>query len=245
MTSWTTVTVCDRRRRVADLQPDGVPRRGPFRVGAGGEPGDELGRRSSRRWRLRLASTRAMPRSTAAISSGRRSAAAMMRCTEPTALARSTLWIGVELGGDLAELLGAHELDDRWRARRDAGRPRSSERRGQRPLERLHPLVGTGALVDLAGEHDGRRRRPADHRGERTLDGEHLHVVVERRREDDERPAVVARDDAQHERAVEVDEGPADLGAVLQLQAAQRLRRAVEARTGWRASRRAACRWPR
>ena len=39
----------------------------------------------------------------------------------------------------------------------------------------------------------------------------------------DERAAVVAGDHAEHDRAVEVDDGPADLGAVLQLQLAHRL----------------------
>ena len=163
-----------------------------------------------------------MPRSIAAASSGRSRSAGMMRCTEPTSWARSHAVHGVELGGDLAELLGAHGVADSPPARpagwrrdcRSSARTRSSR---------------CGALVDVAGEHHGGRRGPADHRGERALDGEHLHVVVERRREHDERPAVVAGHDAQHDRAVEVDDRPADLGAVLELQAAQRLRRAVEA----------------
>ena len=48
-------------------------------------------------------------------------------------------------------------------------------------------------------------------------------------REDHERAAVEARDDAERDRAVEVDDRAADLGAVLELQPAHRLRRAVEA----------------
>ena len=170
-----------------------------------------------------------MPRSTAAISSGRRSAAAMMRCTEPTSCARWTLWTASNSAAT------SPSFSVRTASRTAASsacrnRASSSGASATAASSRPDPLVGARALVDLAGEHDRRRRRAADDRGERALDGEHLHVVVQRRREHDERPAVVARHDAQHERAVEVDDRPADLGAVLELQPAQRLRRAVEAR---------------
>ncbi len=40
---------------------------------------------------------------------------------------------------------------------------------------------------------------------------------------------MVAGDDAEHDRSVEVDDGPADLGAVLELHAPQRLGGPVEA----------------
>ena len=53
------------------------------------------------------------------------------------------------------------------------------------------------------------------------FDCEHLHLVVQRGREHDEGAAVVTRHDAQHDRAAEVDDRPADLGAVLQLQATE------------------------
>ena len=86
-----------------------------------------------------------------------------------------------------------------------------------------------GRLLDVAGEHDRGGRRAADHRGVRALERDRLEVGVERLREDDERAAVVARDDAEDDRAVEVDDRAADLGAVLELQLAHRLRRAVEA----------------
>ena len=56
-----------------------------------------------------------------------------------------------------------------------------------------------------------------------------LEVGVELLGEDDERAAVVARDDAEDDRAVEVDDRAPDLGAVLELPLAHRLGRAVEA----------------
>ena len=56
----------------------------------------------------------------------------------------------------------------------------------------------------------------------------HFHIPVQRAGEHDERATVVPGDQAEHDRAVEVDDGPADLRAVLELDLAQRLRRAVE-----------------
>ena len=96
--------------------------------------------------------------------------------------------------------------------------------------------------VDLAGEHDRGGRRAADHRRVRALERDRLELVVEASREDDERAAVVARDHAEHDRPVEVDDRAADLGAVLELQPAHRLGRAVEAGQVGEHDQRPACR---
>ena len=165
-------------------------------------------------------SKRAMPRSTAATSSGRSRAAAMMRWTEPTAWARSTLCTASKSAATSPKLLGAHLLPHRG----ELGLPEADfvvGRVGDRRLQRPDALVGPRAIVDLSGEHDRRCRGATDHRGERPLHGEHLHVIVQRRREHDEGATVVSGHDAQHERPVEVDDRPPDLGAVLELQPAQ------------------------
>ena len=194
-------------------------------------------RRSMVRW---------MPRSTASMSAGRSSAAGMMRCTEPTSSARSTLWMAsnsAPTSPSFSRRTGVGELGQLGAQRRPArrlGRGGDARPPARAPAGRLRC-----ARVDLAGEHDRRRGRAADHRGEGALDGEDLHVVVERGREHHEGAAVVAGHDAQHDRAVEVDDGPADLGAVLELQLAQRLRRAVEARQVGEDHDRAGCRWRR
>ena len=84
----------------------------------------------------------------------------------------------VELGGDLAELLGAHEVEG-------PGEIGAAQvglllgRRSQGAFAILHSLVRPCSLVDQTSEHDRSSRRTADHRGVRPLDGEHLHVVVE------------------------------------------------------------------
>ena len=147
----------------------------------------------------------------------------MMRWTEPTSRARSTLCTA----SNSAATSPSFSVRTASRMRRQLGLPGADlvgRGGGDGGLGGADPLVATRPVVDLTGEHDGGRRGATDHRGERALDGEHLHVVVQRRREHDEGTAVVARDDAQHERPVEVDDRPADLGAVLELQPAQRLR---------------------
>ena len=96
-------------------------------------------------------------------------------------------------------------------------------------LQVAHPRVGRGAGVDVAGEDHRGGGGAAEHRGERALQREHGHVRVQRLGEDHERAAVVARDHAEHDGPAEVHDRAADLGAVLQLQLAHRLRRAVEA----------------
>ena len=96
--------------------------------------------------------------------------------------------------------------------------------RGQLALEPGDPRVGGRAGVDVSGEDDGRRGCATEHRREGTLDGEHRHARVERLGEDDERATVVPGDDGEDDGPVEVDDGPADLGAVLELELAHRLR---------------------
>ena len=144
----------------------------------------------------------------------------MIRCTEPTAWARWTLCTASNSAATSPELLRAHRVPGRGQlGLTEAGLLRGGP--GDGGLQRLDPRIGARAVVDLAGEHDGGGRRTTDHRREGALDGEHLHVVVQLGREHHEGPAVVARHDAQHERTVEVDDRPADLGAVLELQPSQ------------------------
>src|SRR4051812_20820263 len=129
----------------------------------------------------------------------------------------------LEFGGHLTELLGAHAAAQGGELDPQAGLL-DALGSGHRGLQLLHPGVGGGPLVDLAGEDDGGGGGPAEHRGGGALDREDLHVLVEDAGEDDEGAAVVAGDHAEDDGAVEVGDGPPDLGAVLQLQVAQRLR---------------------
>ena len=116
------------------------------------------------------------------------------------------------------------------RARRAAGARSAPLGAAAMPLVELgDPRVVARAHVDLAREHDRGGGRAADHRRVRALERDRLELVVEPAREDDEGAAVEARDHAERDRAVEVDDRAADLGAVLELQPAHRLRRAVEA----------------
>ena len=92
------------------------------------------------------------------------------------------------------------------------------------------PRIGVSSGVDLASEDRRGCRSAADDRRVRPLEGDHLHVVVERAREDHEGSSVVAGHDAEDDRAVEVDDRAADLRTVLELQLAQGLWRPVEAR---------------
>ena len=160
---------------------------------------------------------------------GRSSLAAMTASTEPTSTARWMEWMASNSAAR------ADSFSARTEARTSASSLASSAffsgsvAAATRGLKRGDARVGGGAGVDLAGEHDRRGGRAADDGGERALDREHGHVLVERLGEHDERAAVVAGDHAEHDLAVEVDDGAADLGAVLELQAAHRLGRAVEA----------------
>ena len=125
----------------------------------------------------------------------------MISWTDPTRRARSHAVDGVELVGHLAELLGVdrprHLAQPRPQARLLVARGRRHLR-----LQLLHPRVRRRALLHLAREDDRRRRRAADDRGVGALERDHREVVVERLREDHERAAVVARDDAEDDRPV-------------------------------------------
>ena len=137
----------------------------------------------------------------------------------------------VEPVGELAELLGAH--------RRPAVALRSARRRRRSgPVGRGEPLVERRRSA-------GRPASPASTSRAKTTAAagappiteacapsqrDDLEVLVEALGEHDERPAVVARDHAEDDRAVEVHDRSPDLGAELQLPFAHRLRRAVEAR---------------
>ena len=97
-------------------------------------------------------------------------------------------------------------------------------------VERDDAGIGTGGLLDVAREHDRGGGRAADDRRVRALHGDRFEPRIQALGEDHERAAVIARDDAEDDRPVEVHDGAPDLGAVLELPLAHRLRRAVEAR---------------
>ena len=152
---------------------------------------------------------------------GRNSAAGMIEWTEPTWRARSTLCTASNSAAtspSLSERTAvrvAAELHPQAGARRVVGAG------GKLRFEVAHGRVRCGTFVHLSGEHHRRRGRTADHRGERSLDGEHFHVLVQRVGEHHESSAVIARDHGEHDRSVEVDDGPADFGAVLELDVAE------------------------
>ena len=168
----------------------------------------------------------------------------MIASIEPTRSARSTVWMrsnSAATSPSLSERAAVLASASATRSRARSS-PSALSRRG---LELGHPRIGVGPGVDVAGEHGRGRRRTADDRRVGALDGDDLHVVVERPGEDHEGSSVVAGDDAEDDRAVEVDDRAADLGAVLELELAQRLRRAVEAREVGQHDQRAGCRWRR
>ena len=212
-----------------------------FRSARGGlrMVGDALGGRRHRRPGGRACgASRARPRrsGTAAATAG-----ATMRSTEPTCDGALDAVDGVELGRQLAAASRSAPSPTAPPARRaGAGAPRRRRPRSARRAPRSAASCAR-APVDVAGEDDRGGGRAADHRRVRALERDRLEVLVEALREDDERAAVVARDDAEDDRPVEVDDRPADLGAVLELQLAHRLGRAVEARRGWRARPAAGC----
>ena len=63
-------------------------------------------------------------------------------------------------------------------------------------LQRSDAGVRTDPGIDLTGEYDRGRGRPADYRRIGPLHGQHGHIVVQLAREHDERSAVISRDDA-------------------------------------------------
>ena len=91
-------------------------------------------------------------------------------------------------------------------------------------VERRDLRVGARPVIDLPREHDGGRRRAPDHGGVGAFDRARFEVLVQRAGEHHERAAVEARDHAEHDRSVEVDDGARDLGAIFELQPAHRLR---------------------
>src|SRR3954447_25466246 len=115
----------------------------------------------------------------------------------------------LELRGDLAQLLRA-DAAAQGRVLPPQTRLLHPVRGVHRRLQLAHPGIGGGAPVDFASEDDGGGRRAAQHRGVRALDGKDLHVLVQHAGEHDEGSAVVPGDDAEHDRAVEVGDGPAD-----------------------------------
>ena len=155
---------------------------------------------------------------------GRSSTALITSSTDPTSTARWMLWTASN--SDATWPSFSARTADRVSAAAATSPARSAVTPGRPAPRPRGPLVRLGPRVDVAGEHHGRRRRATDHRGVRALDGEHRHPRVERLGEDHERPAVVPRDDGEHDRSLEVDDGPADLGAVLELQPAHRVRQA-------------------
>ncbi len=170
-----------------------------------------------------------MPRSSASIRYGRSPAGGMIRSTEPTAWARSMVWMWSNSSAtspSFSERTTAHE---RVELRLPRG-PLVVLRPGQARLGLHDACVLRGAVVDLTREHHRGRRCAADDGRVRALHGGDLDALVQRLREHDERTAVVPRDDTEHDRTVEVRDRPPDLGAVLELQPAHRLGRAVEAR---------------
>src|SRR3954462_9521780 len=96
-------------------------------------------------------------------------------------------------------------------------------------LRRDYPWILARTDLHLPGEHHRRRWRAADDGRPRPLDGRDLDVLRESPGEDDERAAVVAGDDAEDDRPLEVHDRPADLRAVLELEPSHRLGRSVEA----------------
>src|SRR4051795_8706522 len=97
---------------------------------------------------------------------------------------------GLELRGHLAQLLRPHaaakgrELDPQVGLLHAGGGAECG-------LELAHPGISGGALVDLAGEHDGGGGCAAQDRRVRALDGEDLHVLVQYTGEHHEGAAVV------------------------------------------------------
>ena len=163
----------------------------------------------------------------AATISGRSLAAGITASTEPTATARWMSWMPSNSAA--TSLIFSARASARSAASSTPGRALGAASGGDPLVERPDRGSGGGALVDLAGEHHRRGGRAADAPTRRSPRRPAPPGRVERLGEHDERAAVVAGDDAEHDRAVEVDDRPADLRAVLQLQAAHRLRRAVEA----------------
>ena len=95
----------------------------------------------------------------------------------------------VEALGEGSPVLRPHLLPQRAPAGPQALALRALGLR-DRLVERLDPRVARGRPVDLAGEHDRRRRGAADHRGAGAFQRDRLQLWIELLREDHERAAV-------------------------------------------------------
>jgi len=90
----------------------------------------------------------------------------------------------------------------------------------QRLFEFPDPRICHGLLPDFAAEYHAGRRCTADYRGIGTLERGNFHIFIERLGEHHESATVIAGNNAKHNRSLEIDHSPADLGAVFQLPAA-------------------------
>ena len=204
------------------------------RTVASGSPGpSSTGNQNETDFRAGLAPRRAQGRSpypryssSSSMSSGRMARAGMICSSDPTRLARSTVWIE----SNSVAISSRFSIVTSRRSRSNSARCSALGSSFSLSAQRLDPRVGRDARAHLAREHHRRRRPAADHRGERALERERAQVLVQLAREHHVRAAVVARDDQEHDRPVEVHHRARDLGAVLELQLAHRLGRAVEAR---------------
>ena len=127
---------------------------------------------------------------------GRNSAAGMIEWTEPTWRARSTLCTASNSAAtspSLSERTAVRVSASFTRRRALCGVVGAG---GELRFELAHGRVRCGTFVHLSGEHHRCRGCTADNRGERSLDGEHFHVLVQRVGEHHESSAVIARDHA-------------------------------------------------
>ena len=179
-----------------------------------------------------------MPRSTASIRYGRSVARRRRsRLTEPISTARSTMWIESNSRRQLAHLLAraprsrasARSARSRRRSAPSAASIRSSSVDDPRVARACAASTSRAKTTAAAGEPP-----ITDACAPSTRD--RLELVVQPLREDHERAAVVARDDAEHDRAAEVDDRAADLGAVLELPAGASTRASRRSRRGWPAT---------
>jgi acetyl-CoA carboxylase carboxyltransferase component len=83
--------------------------------------------------------------------------------------------------------------------------------------------LGIGGYERIMGPNGQAQYWAADHRGAGALERDRLQVRIQLLGEDHERAPVIAGEDAEHDRAVEVDHRPGDLGAIFELPLPQRL----------------------
>ena len=104
------------------------------------------------------------------------------------------------------------------------------DRRAQRGVAEMERVLASdvGEGFDVLTRNAAQRRGTAEDGGEGALQSQDGHVRVQGLGEHHERAAVIAGDDAEDDRAFEVDDRAADLGAVFQLEPAHGLGRTVE-----------------